>query len=117
MKFKVDENLPIDATDLLRQMGHLADTVVQEQLRGSPDADIASVCKKESRALLTLDSDFADIRLYPPDEFSGLIVLRLRMQDKPHVLSVLRRIIPLLSVEPLIGYLWIVDEERIRIRG
>ena len=99
------------------QVGHTADTVVQEHLRGSPDADIASVCRREGRALLTLDSDFADIRLYPPDEFSGLIVLRLRVQDKPHVLGVLRRIIPLLSVEPLEGYLWIVDEERIRIRG
>jgi hypothetical protein len=61
--------------------------------------------------------DFADIRNYPPAEFPGLIVLRLRQQDKRYVLNVWMRVIQVLHQEPLEQHLWIVEEERIRIRG
>lgn len=40
MRFKVDENLPVEAADLLRQHAHDALTVNQ-QLNGQPDARIA----------------------------------------------------------------------------
>ena len=61
--------------------------------------------------------DFADIRNYPPAEFPGLIVLRLRQQDKPCVLDVLTRLVQIIPREPLEGHLWIVEESRVRIRG
>jgi predicted nuclease of predicted toxin-antitoxin system len=117
MAFKVDENLPVELADLLRQAGYDAVTVFEQHLEGSTDSDIASVCQEERRVLVTLDTDFADIRAYPPAQFPGLIVLRLRRQDKPHVLEVLERLIPLLSSEPLEHLLWIVEETRVRIRG
>jgi predicted nuclease of predicted toxin-antitoxin system len=117
MKFKIDENLPVEAAELLRQTGYDAATVLEQHLGGSADPDVAFVCQQERRALVTLDTDFADIRAYPPDQFSGLIVLRLRQQDKLHVLDVLEHLIPLLSSEPLEHHLWIVEETRIRIRG
>ena len=117
MEFKVDENLPVEVADFLRQVGYDAATVVEQHLEGRPDSDIASVCQKEGRILVTLDTDFADIRAYPPAQFPGLIVLRLREQDKPHVLEVIGHLIPLLSSEPLERLLWIVEETRLRIRG
>ena len=117
MEFKVDENLPVEVADLLRQVGYDAVTVFEQHLEGSPDSDMASVCQEEGRALITLDTDFADIRAYPPAQFPGLIVLRLHRQDKPHVLEVIGRLIPLLSSEPLEHLLWIVEETRLRIRG
>jgi len=117
MEFKVDENLPVEVADLLRQVGYDAVTVFEQHLEGSPDSDIASVCQEEGRALITLDTDFADIRAYPPAQFPGLIVLRLHRQDNPHVLEVIKRLILLLSSEPLEHLLWIVEETRLRIRG
>ncbi len=117
MDFKIDENLPVEVGDLLRQVGHNAVTVVEQHLEGASDSDIASVCQEEGRALITLDTDFADIRAYPPAQFLGLIVLRLHRQDKPHVLEVIKRLTPLLSSEPLEHLLWIVEETRVRIRG
>lgn len=89
MKFKIDENLPIEMADLLTELGHDAATVYAEQLAGSRDAVLIKECQIESRALITLDLDFADIRTYPPSEYAGLVVLRLRRQDKPHVLNIL----------------------------
>lgn len=116
MKFKIDENLPIEAAELLEKAGYDAITVLEQHLGGSADPDIASICQQEGRALVTLDTDFADIRAYPPNQFPGLIILRLKSQDKPRVLTVLQRAISALSSEPLERHLWIVGEERIRIR-
>lgn len=117
MKFKIDENLPVEMAELLQDAGHDAITVVEEHLGGRTDSDLASICLQEGRALITLDTDFADIRTYPPEQFCGLIVLRLRRQDKPHVLDILKRAMALFSTEPLDQHLWIVEEDRIRVRG
>ncbi|MCK8600503.1 DUF5615 family PIN-like protein [Desulfoferrobacter suflitae] len=116
MRFKVDENLPVEVADLFRQGGFETSTVLEERLGGSPDTKILSICQSEKRVLITLDNDFGNMRIYPPTEFDGIVVLRLRKQDKPYTLEVLRRLIPLLSTETLPGYLWVVDEKRIRIR-
>ena len=66
MKFKLDENMPIEAADLLRNAAYDAETVDDEQLAGHIDPVIAQVCKQEGRILITLDLDFSDIRHYPP---------------------------------------------------
>jgi hypothetical protein len=39
--------------------------------------------------------DFGDIRAYPPDEYPGIIVLRMTRQDTLHILAAIRRILPL----------------------
>jgi len=74
-------------------------------------------CNNEQRVLVTLDTDFSDIRFYPPEDLSGIIVLRVRSQAKHHIIEVFRGIIPLLEREPLERNLWIVEETRVRIRG
>jgi predicted nuclease of predicted toxin-antitoxin system len=117
MQFKIDENLHSDAADLLGQHGHDALTVFDQGLRGHADGDIASICQQESRAIVTLDLDFSDIRVYPPGDYEGIIVLRLNDQSRASVLQVLERIIPLFDVESLAGRLWIVNEHQVRIRG
>jgi len=66
---------------------------------------------------ITLDTDFADMRTYPPGDYPGLIVLRMTKQDKPHVLAAVTRVLPLLGNEPLVRRLWLVGEDAVRIRG
>lgn len=118
MRFKVDENLPPEVVSLLSDTGHDAHSVWDEALNGKPDALVAEACQRGNRALLTLDLGFADIRTYPPEDFAGLIVLRLQNQSRAHVVSVCTRLLPLLAAsEVLEGYLLIVDEFGVRIRG
>ena len=71
--FKVDENLPVEATVLLQDAGHEALSVHDQGMVGSTDENIAVVCQAEKRAVVTLDLDFADIRAYPPEDYFGLI--------------------------------------------
>ena len=116
MKFKTDENLPVEVVDLLQDAGYDAVTVFDQELTGEIDRTIAHVCQQEQRVLLTLDLDFADIRAYPPQQYAGIVVLRSRRQDKQVVLALAERVIKALKNEALSQKLWIVDEQRIRIR-
>lgn len=76
MRFKIDENLPVEAAELLVESGHDAWTILDQQMVGERDLQVASVSRDELRALITLDLDFADIRTYPPGDYHGLIARR-----------------------------------------
>lgn len=116
MKFKVDENLPEEVSQLLRQNGYDAHSVIQQNLSGHPDENIARVCQSERRTIITLDLDFADIRTYPPENYEGIIVLRPHNQSIPSILQLCTQLIPRLQSEPLIKHLWIAEPDSLRIR-
>ena len=116
MRFKVDQNLPVEVAESLRGAGHDAVTVYDQGLAGTPDPRLAEIIKAEGRALVTLDLGLGDIRSYPPAEDPGLIVLRPPRRDEGTVLRVFARVVPFLGDEQLAGRLWIVDEHRVRIR-
>jgi len=116
MQFKIDENLPIEIAEMLNLAGHNAKTVNEQQLQGTKDPALIGICNKEDRILVTLDTDFCDIRAYPPEDFSGIIILRVKSQAKPHVIKIFQRIIPFIGVESIKQHLWIVEENKIRIR-
>jgi predicted nuclease of predicted toxin-antitoxin system len=115
MQFKIDENLPDALVALLGGKGHDACTARQQTLNGRPDIELAAACRSERRAIVTLDLDFSDITAFPPEEYAGIIVLRVRSQSKPHIVAVFQSVLPLLDTEPLDGYLWIVEEHRVRV--
>ena len=117
MKFKIDQNLPTEFVPLPAQAGHDAATVWQQNLGGAPDPQIVAVCREEGRALITADLDLSDIREYPPEQSPGFIVLRLKQQTQPHQIALLRKIIPLFATTPVAGRLWIVEADKVRVRG
>ena len=117
MKFKIGQNLPIEAADLLAAAGHDAMTVYEQSLGGAPDERIVDVCKHEGRILITADLDLSDIRRYPPSQTPGYMVLRLPRQSKQALLDLLAKAIPMLAARPIDGRLWIVEPDRLRIRG
>lgn len=115
MLFKVDENLRQEVAVLLREHGHDAATVYDQNLQGHDDRDVAKICREEGRVILTQDLDFSYILNFPPQEYAGIVVLRLNDQSKPSVIAVMKRLIPQFETVSLAGSLWIVDEIKIRI--
>ncbi len=115
IKFKIDENLPVEVAEIIIEKGYNASTINQENLSGISDIGIAEICKKEGRTLITLDMDFSDIRMYLPKDFYGLIILRLKKQDKYSILKIMQKLIGLFPKEPLKGHLWIVEDDKVRI--
>ena len=49
MKFKIDENLPVEIKDFLAASGHDAHTVIEERLVGSQDPEIYQAAQREGR--------------------------------------------------------------------
>jgi len=116
MRFKLDENLPVDAAVPLTEAGHDVHTVYQEGLCGTPDSKISEVCRSEKRILITLDTDFCNILNYPPATHNGIIVIRTLDQSKPEILWFLQKVLLPHLTEAVQGKLWIVQRNGIRIR-
>jgi hypothetical protein len=57
--------------------------------------------------------DFSNILAYPPAEFAGVVVLRLIDQAHITVEAAIRRVLDLLTEEPIGGTPWIVEDRRI----
>jgi hypothetical protein len=115
VKFKVDENLPVEVADALRAAGHDAITVGEERLTGADDPDVAAVALREQRAIVTCDLDFADIRTYPPPHYRGIIVFRTALPGKRALLTLASQLVRYLPTERLPGTLWIVRPGHVRI--
>lgn len=62
MRFKTEENLPLEAATTLRDAGFDVETVSDEALSGAADEIVATRVQEESRVLITLDLDFANRR-------------------------------------------------------
>ena len=116
IRFKLDENLPIDAETLPRARDFDVETALSEGPAGAADAKILDACGSEGRMFVTLDLDLADIRGYPPGENSGIWVLRPPQQSARWILEPVRGAVGLLNTETPKGRLWVVENDRIRIR-
>ena len=117
MKFKVDENLPRGVSDALRLAGHDSLTVLDQKLGGQPDDLIARVCLSEARVLVTGDADFGNILSYPPIGRPGILLLSARSQSVPAFLNLIQKALRLMDTEPIADRLWVVEDDRIRVRG
>ena len=116
MLFKIDENLPTAVAERLRTAGHDALSVLEQGLGGAGDTRLERVLREERRTLVTLDLGFADIRRHPPDEYDGLIVLRLAILRRERVLALVESLLPFLHEDRLRQRLWIVRHGEVRVR-
>jgi len=59
MNLKLDENVDARLAARLRDAGHDALTVREQDLHGTDDIDLYQLCISENRILVTLDLDFS----------------------------------------------------------
>lgn len=116
MKVKLDENMPAGLVGILNRYRHDAVTVPQQGLAGQSDAVIWEAAQRESRFLITMDLDFADIRRFPPGTHEGILILRLSRQGRRAIRALFRRILAQHSLDSFKGCIVIADEWRVRVR-
>lgn len=114
MKFKLDENIGRRGFELLRSAGHDVVTVREEGLAGAPDEQIFSAAASESRALITLDYDFAQVLRFPPHTSAVVLELGGRASLEA-LLARLRAMLVNLENHPVAGRLWIIEAGRVRM--
>ncbi|MBI4244609.1 MAG: DUF5615 family PIN-like protein [Planctomycetes bacterium] len=117
MKLKLDECLDVRFVHTLEKAGFEVATVYSQKISGSDDWSLYEICKAEERVLVTLDSHFTDILRYPSANTKGIVVLRGHDGLFPTVSVLVDVLIDGMKNNSPIGKLWIVEENRIRIRG
>jgi predicted nuclease of predicted toxin-antitoxin system len=116
MKFKLDENLPLEIAVTFQDSGHEVDTVQSEGLVGAPDVEILDHARAEDRILLTLDKGIADVRLFPPSEYPGIVLFRPATSGRGEVLRFVQQALPNLLSTNVSGHLVIISPRGIRVR-
>jgi predicted nuclease of predicted toxin-antitoxin system len=116
MKFKLDENLPLEIAVAFEDSGHEVDTVQSEGLVGAPDVEILDHARLEHRILLTMDKGIADVRLFPPSKYPGIVLFRPATSGRGDVLRFVQQALPHLLLTNLEGRLAIVSPRGIRVR-
>lgn len=116
MRFKLDENFGTRTQHTFEEAGHDVHTVRQESLQGATDEQLFNICQTEQRCLVTLDLDFANVLRFPPDQTSGIAVIRM---PRNPTLSALEQLVRQLLQEvdrmSIEEKLWIVEMGRIRV--
>lgn len=118
MRFLVDGNLPRSTVILLRGENHEAEHVIDLGLGAMPDREIAARAVTTQAVLLTRDVGFADIRNYPPQQYPGIVVLRIPDDMvATEILSLLRRFfLKKELVDHVPRHLVILEPRRVRFR-
>lgn len=119
MQFLIDEDLPRSCTEIISDFGYSVLDVRDIGLQGVADSEIAVYAKKNHLCLVTCDFDFSDIRNYPPEKYSGIVVLdvpfRATAKYKNNLLRFFLEQVEIVS--EIKGKLAIVRPGMIRIRN
>jgi len=115
MKFKLDENFGQSVHDVFTRRGFDCHTVHDEGLVGADDPDVLAAAIAEDRVLVTLDRDFTNILLYPPEATAGVAVVQLGKRTSRALLAaVIDSFLTACDKKLIRGKLWIIEPGRIR---
>ncbi|MGA2770846.1 MAG: DUF5615 family PIN-like protein [Bryobacteraceae bacterium] len=116
MKFKLDENLPVELVTDLRGLGHETDTVTEEGLRGAADPAVVDAALAADRILFTLDKGIANLQRYPIHRHAGVVLFRPDTSGRGGVMVFVRNRPHKVLEMDLTGRLTVVGASRIRFR-
>jgi hypothetical protein len=116
VKVKLDENLPAELLDDLRAAGHEVDTVRNGGLTGPPDAVMLERVRQDRRLLFTLDKGIADIRAYPPEQHTGIVLFPPPSMGRGTTLAFVPRHLPAVLKLDFAGHLVVVTDLGLQLR-
>lgn len=116
LKVMVDEDLPRLAVQLLREHGYDAASVIEQGMGGWKDPQLWVAIQKDERYLVTADKGFGDIRVYPPGEHFGVLLLRPDEDGIRPVLELLQQVLESYNLEDLVGTTTVATPRGIRLR-
>jgi predicted nuclease of predicted toxin-antitoxin system len=115
MKFKLDENFGQSVLEVFMRRGFDCHTVHDEGLVGAEDPDLLAAAVTEDRVLVTLDRDFTNVLIYPPEATAGVAVVQLgKRLSRTLLATVIDSFLTACEKKLIRGKLWIIEPGRIR---
>lgn len=115
MKVKLDHNLSRHLKGVLEAFKHDVDTAFDEGLTRSTDRELLHEASEQGRILFTLDTDFLNLKTYPPRKHGGVVVFRPTRQGARAVTKIVEAFIRSADLEKYRKRTAIVERTRIRI--
>ena len=115
MRFLGDMGVSLRVLEWLRQQGHDAKHLREENLQQLPDRNIFQKAAEENRVILTFDLDFGEIVARSRGKRTGVILFRLSNTRAAHVIERLEVLLSGLKPWPANSVV-IVEENRYRVR-
>lgn len=112
LKVLADENLSGAVVASLQKRGFNVAIVIP----GASDSFIAEQAKQEERVIITHDSDFANILRFPPEDYFGIVRIKIDPPFNETVLPALERLFNAFNAaEDFRGKLIIVELYSLRV--
>ena len=115
MKIKLDQNLSVQLREVLAALDHDVDTVFDEGLSGVDDAIVLRAASAQKRILFTLDTDFLNLKRYPPGTNSGIVVFRPPRQGALSLMKFVRSFVISRNLRRHQNGTTIVERTRVRL--
>jgi len=116
VKFLADECTFDSTVEFLRNEGWDVTTVKEIGLRGAKDPEVLNKAQEMEAVFITRDSDFGDVRRFPPSAYQGVIVLKMTYRTSNEVHAVLRKMLREVKEDEFVGTLFVVDHNKWRTR-
>ena len=119
LRFFADHCVSNSVVAALREAGHEVFVLREHIACYSDDTAVLAKVQELGAVLVSLNGDFADIVMYPPSSYHGIIALQVK--NHPEVIpALLTRLVKYLAAHPAMedykGQLLLVEAHRIRIR-
>lgn len=116
LKVTVDEDLPRQAVQILRDHGYEAASVIEQDMGGWKDPQLWIAVQNDERFLVTADKGFGDIRVYPPGKHFGILLLRPDEDGIRPMIELLQQVLNSYNLEDLVGTTTVATPRGIRMR-
>lgn len=107
--------LSVHLVKVLAAFDHDVDTVFDEGLTGVDDVTVLEAASSQNGILFTLDTDFLELKAYPPGTHSGVVVFRPSRQGAHALASFVKAFVLSSDLRRHHKLTTIVERRRIRI--
>ena len=116
MKFLADMGISQTVVSWLREQGHYAIHLRDEDMHRASDSDIVKKANDEDRIILTCDLDFGDIMSALSERYPSVVIFRLGNEEPSNVIRRLNQVLEESPEALKKGAIISVEETRHRVR-
>lgn len=117
INFLADHCLFGKTVRLLRENGYKVTTLKELKKENASDEEAIQIANSLDAVLISCDLDFGDIFAYPPQEYNGIIVLRMTSETESKTHKILIDFLKQTDREKLRKKLVVIDHRIYRIRS